>query len=552
MTNKILCFLIPYFNHPYKIAELIELLSTYDYPILIVDDGSDFQSKKALKTLSSSQVHIITRPCNGGKGAAVRSGFEYAYKMGFWSCFQIDADMQHDLTKIPLFLREWKKNPDSIICANPQYGQDVPKSRLYGRKITRFWVWVNTWGGELKDTMCGMRIYPIAKMKNIIQKIHSNRMDFDIDILMHAYREDLQFIWIDVDVVYDKNNMSHFSALKDNLRIAKIHAKHFFCIPLVLVQRYKKKYKQKNEKQKNWWQKQERGGRFYLRITLTCVLHLPYPLLRILVGMITCFYFFISKKERENLAIFHSHLKKAFPNTNFNSLRPYDHFYAFGECICDKFAVWCKKIEYKDLDFSNEAQKDRAFNDGIGKVIIVSHFGNAEIARAMDRREGQKPRMNILLHSKNAKEFSEVINQISGVELGIFEVESLGVKEMLELKACVDRGESIGIMGDRISFNANQSKNIEVNFLGQKCLFPSGAFIIAGILQCPVGMLWCEKRHGRYLISYEELADSIPLGKNKEQSIRPFLQHYVTSLEERVRNNPTQWFNFFNIWEQGR
>ena len=63
-------FLLPYFNHPARIAELVHALAPIA-PVLIVDDGSDEASKSALKVLTAQ---IYTRARNGGKGAAVCDG----------------------------------------------------------------------------------------------------------------------------------------------------------------------------------------------------------------------------------------------------------------------------------------------------------------------------------------------------------------------------------------------------------------------------------------------------------------------------------------------
>ena len=49
-------FLIPFYNHPEKIKALCEALARYNLPILIVDDGSDEASKKALQNLSEFGV----------------------------------------------------------------------------------------------------------------------------------------------------------------------------------------------------------------------------------------------------------------------------------------------------------------------------------------------------------------------------------------------------------------------------------------------------------------------------------------------------------------
>ena len=45
-------FLIPFYNHPEKIKALCEALARYNLHILIVDDGSNEASKKALLNLS--------------------------------------------------------------------------------------------------------------------------------------------------------------------------------------------------------------------------------------------------------------------------------------------------------------------------------------------------------------------------------------------------------------------------------------------------------------------------------------------------------------------
>ena len=230
-------FLIPFYNHPQSIKELVEYLSTYEIDIIIVDDGSNEDSKRILNSLND--VKILTREQNGGKGAAIKSGLHLAKEQLMYShIFQIDADMQHELSKINDFITLSKSNPDSFICANPIYGKDAPKSRLYGRKITDFWVYINTLGGNLKDTMCGMRIYPLHLIYPLLKQCKSNRMDFDIDILILAYKHMIDFKWIDVEVKYNSNGISHFKALKDNILISKMHARHFCGLPKFIFNKY--------------------------------------------------------------------------------------------------------------------------------------------------------------------------------------------------------------------------------------------------------------------------------------------------------------------------
>jgi glycosyltransferase involved in cell wall biosynthesis len=46
--------------------------------ILVVDDGSDHETKKALKEAISGDVHLITHPENKGKGTAIRTALSHA------------------------------------------------------------------------------------------------------------------------------------------------------------------------------------------------------------------------------------------------------------------------------------------------------------------------------------------------------------------------------------------------------------------------------------------------------------------------------------------
>ena len=237
--NMKFAFLIPYYNHPDTIASLCNYLKRYNIDIIVVDDGSDQNAKNALKNLNAQ---ILTRTQNGGKGAAIKSGLALANEQNYTHVFQIDADMQHELSKIDKILDLSISNPDALICANPIYGADAPKSRLYGRKITSFWVYINTLGGDIKDTMCGMRVYPLKPIYPLLIKCKSNRMDFDIDILILAYKARICFKWCDVLVKYD-GGISHFKALRDNLLISKMHAKHFFSLPKFAFDKYFKKGK---------------------------------------------------------------------------------------------------------------------------------------------------------------------------------------------------------------------------------------------------------------------------------------------------------------------
>lgn len=226
-------FLIPYYNHPAKIADLVEKLSILG-EILIIDDGSDDISKEALKDL---KAQIYTRNKNGGKGAAIKDGLKIALENGYTHAFQIDADFQHDISRCEEFLSSSKQNPNDLICANPIYNEKAPKSRLYGRKITNFWCAINSISNQIKDAMCGFRVYPLKKICEILPQIKANRMGFDIEILVLAYRFGIKLNWIDLKVDYEEGGVSHFLPFRDNLLISLTHARLFLNLPFWLIKK---------------------------------------------------------------------------------------------------------------------------------------------------------------------------------------------------------------------------------------------------------------------------------------------------------------------------
>ncbi|WP_156847637.1 glycosyltransferase [Campylobacter ureolyticus] len=225
-----ICFLIPYYNHPAKIVKLCETLKSYEIPIILVDDGSSDNFDFA-----TLDIKVLKHDKNKGKGAALKTGFNYAMKNGFTHAFQIDADMQHDLSKIDEFLEIYKNNKDIVICGYGKYDQTAPKARVYGRKITNFWAYINTLGGSFKDLMIGMRIYPLDE--NVFKKTKSNRMEFDIEVLINYYKFGYKFSWIEVDINYE--SISHFKMLRDNILISKMHARCFFALPKFIFERVK-------------------------------------------------------------------------------------------------------------------------------------------------------------------------------------------------------------------------------------------------------------------------------------------------------------------------
>ena len=229
-----LAAIIPHYRHIKTLPQVIIALQKENIPVFVVDDGSGEEYQDALSEIEKQYaIHLFRLPENQGKGFAVKYGMEEMQKQGFSHSLQIDADAQHDFNAIRKLKDACQNNPNALICANPIYGKDAPKSRLYGRKITNFWNVLHTFSFSIKDGLCGFRIYPIADFLTTCQKeTVGNGMDFDNEILIRMYRKKIPIIWIDTPVQYQDNGISHFKMWQDNIKISKMHARlflsHFF------------------------------------------------------------------------------------------------------------------------------------------------------------------------------------------------------------------------------------------------------------------------------------------------------------------------------------
>lgn len=226
-----LCIVIPYYNHPDAIGAVVKQLLPYNFNIIIVDDGSSAESKKILfPLLESPQVSLVSRILNGGKGAAVMTGMREALNQGYTHALQVDADGQHDLSKIPELIKLSEENPEKIISGMPVYDDSAPTNRKLWRYATHILVWIHTLSFEIKDSMCGFRIYPLRNTLEVIdsREKFGQRMDFDIEVLVRALWADLHIKQLPVGVKYPIDGVSHFQLFNDNFLITKMHFKLFF------------------------------------------------------------------------------------------------------------------------------------------------------------------------------------------------------------------------------------------------------------------------------------------------------------------------------------
>jgi glycosyltransferase involved in cell wall biosynthesis len=227
MTDFRPCGLVPTFDNPATIRRVVERIRAFLPDVVVVDDGSAAPGREAVAALGREGLaHAHHREHNGGKGAAVKTGFEVAQALGFTHAVQIDADGQHSIEDLPRFLEAARSRPDALVLGAPVFDDSVPSSRLKARQITCFWTNLETGGKVIEDPMCGFRVYPLAAA--LAAGAKGDRMDFDPEIAVRLVWMGLPVVNLPTKVRYvsrEEGGVSHFQMFWDNVRISWMHTR---------------------------------------------------------------------------------------------------------------------------------------------------------------------------------------------------------------------------------------------------------------------------------------------------------------------------------------
>jgi glycosyltransferase involved in cell wall biosynthesis len=219
------CAIVPVYDHEHAIGGVVERLLKVGLPVLLVDDGSHEECARVLDELARHErVTLIRLAENSGKGIAVCKGLLAAHAAGYTHGIQVDADGQHAIEDAPRFVEEAHRLPRHLICGRPIFDASIPNARFYGRYLTHVLVWVETLSLEIRDSMCGFRLYPLAQVAALIGSKHIGaRMDFDTEMIVRWYWEGYRTSWLPTRVTYPLDGVSHFRMFLDNARMVGLH-----------------------------------------------------------------------------------------------------------------------------------------------------------------------------------------------------------------------------------------------------------------------------------------------------------------------------------------
>lgn len=175
---------------------LINIRKHSDLNIVVVDDGSKDDTFENARGIQG--VVVVRHKVNLGKGAAMKTGSEYAFMHGAKAVIYMDADDQHSPKDISKFVKAIDVGND-VVFGSRDYGYSVPLVRYMGNKIASVLVSL-LYGIYVNDLLCGFR----AITKRAYEKIkwESQGYGVETEIAIKTATSKLKYCQVSIAAIY--------------------------------------------------------------------------------------------------------------------------------------------------------------------------------------------------------------------------------------------------------------------------------------------------------------------------------------------------------------
>ena len=185
---------IPAYNEEKSIGSIIKRAKGYVDNVVVIDDGSTDRTKEAAR---KEEVIVLSHIINLGKGAALKTGCDFALQDGARFIITLDADAQHDPNDIPRFIEKLEKY--ELVFGYRKLGGKMPVILRFGNWFISNLVKV-LYGIDLKDTQCGFRAFSAGAYS----KIRWNASDYSMEseMISRAGKQKLKYVQIPIETIY--------------------------------------------------------------------------------------------------------------------------------------------------------------------------------------------------------------------------------------------------------------------------------------------------------------------------------------------------------------
>ena len=220
LKNKKLSFIIPTYNEEKSIGKIVKKLLKVlpkisdDYEILVINDGSSDNTKKAAKEAGATD---FSHPYNIGNGAAVKTGLRKAKGDIF---VMMDGDGQHNPEDIPRLLKHIKEY-DMVVGARGTSSEVKIHRSLANKAYNSLASYVTSF--KVQDLTSGFRAIRSKIAKKYLHLL-PNTFSYPSTITLATIMTGHSVKYVDIKTFY-RSGKSKIKLMKDGMRFFLIITK---------------------------------------------------------------------------------------------------------------------------------------------------------------------------------------------------------------------------------------------------------------------------------------------------------------------------------------
>jgi glycosyltransferase involved in cell wall biosynthesis len=217
--NSVLA-IIPAYGEERFIGQVVRQVLQYVQAVLVVDDGSPDGTAGAAEAAGAK---VIRHSTNLGKGAALKTGLEYAVSTEAAFFLFLDGDGQHDPSEIPAFIDAINRSNADLVVGNRM--RNLESMPLIRRWTNQFMSWQigRICKISIPDSQCGFRL--ARKELLPVLMAPSNRFEFESESIILAARQGFRLGFVPIRTIYT-NQHSKIRPLRDTMRYLRLICKY--------------------------------------------------------------------------------------------------------------------------------------------------------------------------------------------------------------------------------------------------------------------------------------------------------------------------------------
>lgn len=284
------------------------------------------------------------------------------------------------------------------------------------------------------------------------------------------------------------------------------------------------------------WSGKSRGSVLGYQIFLTTIKIFGVSTAYFVLKIVSSYYVLFAGKQRQYIINFYQQALGLSSQQARKLSRK--NFYLFGQTLIDRAAYLVGKGNTFTADFNNEASLVAIKNGGKGGILLSAHIGNWETAGNL-LKERVSTTINVLMLQTEHEQIKQYLDKSTGgSKFNIIPIKD-DLSHIIAINNALSNNEMIAIHADRY---VEGMRYIELPFFGKIARFPYGPFLLASKFSVPITFVFALKAN----TFHYQLTASNPI----QQKLAPeeIAKLYIEELENKVKQHPEQWFNYFDFY----